>query len=441
MKSKFLSVFLAVVFLMPKISRAATYYVDCNAANDNGAGTSEGTAWKTFAKVNTTLTGDQSDTKVLFKKNCAWKEQLTVPGAGTSGHPFTFGAYGEGAKPVIDGSNHTNCIHGNGKNWINADNFTLINANEAGLDTNGGDYWSVTNTTAHDNATYGLRISNGSDTCLFQDCIAYHNNLNGVVGNAYAGMGGYNANNLTIRRCESYAQGGFDGDGIQASSVRGVIIEYCTIHDNPRVSPGTSSDNIQLSNCTGATVRYNHLYGGCNSNIIFTGTNSYGEVYYNAISDGYNGIVNLASAPAGAINIYNNTVYNTTAYGLRIYYTGTNNITARNNIFHSTGSPLYIMSGINPTQIFLSNNRYWYTGSSTNIFGWLSDKNSTFATYVAASGKDTIGSSYSDPLNPDTFTTTGGTASVYKTMADVNKKKLLPEIQFFSGKARPGGKP
>jgi hypothetical protein len=41
------------LFAFPQITHAAgtTYYVDCNAANDLGAGTSAGTAWKTIAKV------------------------------------------------------------------------------------------------------------------------------------------------------------------------------------------------------------------------------------------------------------------------------------------------------------------------------------------------------------------------------------------------------
>ncbi|MFZ2153653.1 MAG: choice-of-anchor Q domain-containing protein [Candidatus Moraniibacteriota bacterium] len=101
----FAVLFLGLFFGFSGKASAATYYVDCNAANDNGAGTSEGTAWKTIAKVNATLTGDQSDTNVLFKKDCTWREQLTVPGSGTSGHPFTFGSYGDtGAKPIISGA-------------------------------------------------------------------------------------------------------------------------------------------------------------------------------------------------------------------------------------------------------------------------------------------------------------------------------------------------
>lgn len=67
-KLAFAVLFLGLFFSFSGKASAATYYVDCNAANDNGAGTSEGTAWKTIAKVNSTLTGDQSDTNVLLDR-------------------------------------------------------------------------------------------------------------------------------------------------------------------------------------------------------------------------------------------------------------------------------------------------------------------------------------------------------------------------------------
>ena len=84
---------------------SATYYVDATLGSDASADpTNIATPWQTIAKVNSTLTGDQSDTNVLFKKGETWREQLTVPGSGTSGHPFTFGAYGSGADPILNGS-------------------------------------------------------------------------------------------------------------------------------------------------------------------------------------------------------------------------------------------------------------------------------------------------------------------------------------------------
>lgn len=89
---------------LPAWASAATYYVDCNANGDAGAGTSTAAAvaWKTIAKVNGSAfsAGDS----VLFAKGCTWRETLTVPSDGSAGLPITFGAYGSGALPAISGA-------------------------------------------------------------------------------------------------------------------------------------------------------------------------------------------------------------------------------------------------------------------------------------------------------------------------------------------------
>jgi parallel beta-helix repeat protein len=91
---------LALLSALPM--QAATYYVDCNAPDDRAPGTSPANAWKTIDKVNrSTFSPDDS---VLFNRGCTWREQLVVPSSGSAGHPITFGAYGSGANPTINGS-------------------------------------------------------------------------------------------------------------------------------------------------------------------------------------------------------------------------------------------------------------------------------------------------------------------------------------------------
>lgn len=83
---------------------ATTYYVDncVTIGSDSNDGTSTSTPWLTIAHVNahTFSPGDS----VLFQKTCTWRQQLTVPSSGSSGSPITFGAYGTGANPLINGS-------------------------------------------------------------------------------------------------------------------------------------------------------------------------------------------------------------------------------------------------------------------------------------------------------------------------------------------------
>jgi hypothetical protein len=84
---------------------ATTYYVDncVTVGNDSNNGTSTSTPWLTIAHVNAHRynPGDS----VLFRHTCTWREELIPPSSGSSGNPITFGAYGTGTAPIINGAN------------------------------------------------------------------------------------------------------------------------------------------------------------------------------------------------------------------------------------------------------------------------------------------------------------------------------------------------
>ncbi len=94
--------FLFVVLLLPNTLRAATYYVDATGGNDGFVGTSPASAWKTINKVNSAsfAPGD----RVLLKRGERWHESLVVPSSGDVNQPVTFGAYGSGYRPILDGT-------------------------------------------------------------------------------------------------------------------------------------------------------------------------------------------------------------------------------------------------------------------------------------------------------------------------------------------------
>jgi hypothetical protein len=115
---------------------AATYYVSSTSGNDFNDGTSPEAPWKRIASVvqrmmdSTIKAGDS----VLFKRGDTWTaEQLSITASGTSDSVrITFGAYGSGNLPKIDG-NFSNEWHGiisieNGVNWITIENLELYNA-------------------------------------------------------------------------------------------------------------------------------------------------------------------------------------------------------------------------------------------------------------------------------------------------------------------------
>ncbi|MHA2329552.1 MAG: right-handed parallel beta-helix repeat-containing protein, partial [Candidatus Hodarchaeales archaeon] len=79
-----------------------TYYVDSTSGNNSDNGITTSTPWQNISEVNAKSFIPGST--ILFKRGETWREQLTVPSSGNSTHQITFGAYGTGAKPIIDGS-------------------------------------------------------------------------------------------------------------------------------------------------------------------------------------------------------------------------------------------------------------------------------------------------------------------------------------------------
>ena len=107
-------------FAFPNQAKAAgtIYYVDSSITDTNPASatpdfttynpdtfatdTGSASVYKTIADVN--LKSFVAGDSILFRRGQTWRETLTVPSTGTSGNPITFGAYGTGDKPIINGA-------------------------------------------------------------------------------------------------------------------------------------------------------------------------------------------------------------------------------------------------------------------------------------------------------------------------------------------------
>ena len=78
---------------------AADYYIEAAKGSDAADGTSEGTAWKTLARI----AGAELNPgdRVLLKRGETWEEPLPVPASGAPGKPIIYTAYGDGARPKI----------------------------------------------------------------------------------------------------------------------------------------------------------------------------------------------------------------------------------------------------------------------------------------------------------------------------------------------------
>lgn len=80
---------------------SATKYYVSNTGSDSANGLTQATAWQTLAKVNA-LTPNAGD-QILFKRGDEWSGTITINASGISGSPIVYGAYGQGARPVIKG--------------------------------------------------------------------------------------------------------------------------------------------------------------------------------------------------------------------------------------------------------------------------------------------------------------------------------------------------
>ncbi len=91
-----------LVALLAGVADATTYYVDATGGSDSNNGTATTRAWKTLSKVSGAVLypGDS----VLFKRGEVWRGQLIIARSGSTSNPITYGAYGTGASPVINGA-------------------------------------------------------------------------------------------------------------------------------------------------------------------------------------------------------------------------------------------------------------------------------------------------------------------------------------------------
>jgi hypothetical protein len=113
---------------------AAEYYFDSVNGNDNAVGTSQSTAWKSLAKMNSYpfKAGDI----INLNRGSVWTGGLIVSKSGTAVNPITFRAYGIGEKPIFenpgDGISNTYAVRINGS-YVTLENILARNSFYSGI--------------------------------------------------------------------------------------------------------------------------------------------------------------------------------------------------------------------------------------------------------------------------------------------------------------------
>ena len=97
-----LSLSFLLIIMIFGVASAGTYYVDATKGDDGNSGTSESASWKTLAKVSNSRF--QPGDVILLKRGEIWYESLDLHGSGKPGSPIIIGAYEQGPRPILDGT-------------------------------------------------------------------------------------------------------------------------------------------------------------------------------------------------------------------------------------------------------------------------------------------------------------------------------------------------
>ncbi|MCE9608825.1 MAG: autotransporter-associated beta strand repeat-containing protein [Chthoniobacter sp.] len=256
---------------------ATDYYVDPSGSDANN-GISAETPWRSIAKVNATIftPGDN----VLFKRGGTWVGSLSPQGSGTSLARITLGAYGTGAKPLINGNGNWAVIALSSQSYWTIDGF------------------EVTNPASGDSSRSGIRVdASGSDTMRGIEIL--NNDVHDVRGIKNVNDGGRNNGGIFFWINEP---GKADGVLIQGNVVKNIYGQGIAFNAEAEYMGG----GMNYTNCSPNVVaRGNTVMTTSGDGILMLGTDNerveYNEVgYVGQLSDNGNNIA--AAWPTRHVN-------------------------------------------------------------------------------------------------------------------------------------------
>ena len=302
----------ALIFATPALS--ATYYVDCAASNDKGAGTSPETAWQTIDRVNRSKfkPGDS----MLLKRGCTWREQLGVIWSGSAGSPITFGAYGSGAAPVLDGSD----LITPGSPWAATPSTASVVYHRSGVTTGPKVVlYNGTKLTENNGATTGV----GSNEWDWDSNVLYIN----VGGDPSGGTVEIGQRDYVVW-IGSYSYVVLDG-----LSVRGANLEDVHIEGTHITVQNCEASNSALHGLIMASTSADNLITGCNihDNGQINGEGSGVLIWKDAATSGHENVIS------------HNSIYDNSQFGI---YVVSNYCIIEHNHVYDNGNTTQMCSGI-----------------------------------------------------------------------------------------------
>jgi len=327
------------------------YYVS-NSGSDSNNGISTSSPWKSVAHVVAFEPSLRAGDCVLFQRGGVWSEELKISNVhGTQTNPITFGNYGSGNLPVIDGgSTRPYGIVGASASGQAANSYVTIDGFEVRNATSGGIIFSylvqpgitIKNNYVHNNG-YGA-YSGACSGCFGVDSGSYGYN-SGIAFVAYPN-GAYGAKILNnVVKLE----GGHNAVVVDQDSGSPVV-------QGNKVGPGCSHNCIDFKRSTGALFKQNivncstpavvngQTYPACNGNAFYaeqdssgyTQTGTYEENVAYGAAPNYACFEGIGVSGPLSLKFYNNTCYGGSTGALGVNFNGCGGtFTFKNNIFHT----------------------------------------------------------------------------------------------------------
>ncbi len=327
------------------------FFVDDINGNDANPGTSRAQAWQTIDPKVNGETFRPTD-HIFLIRDGEWREMLTPPSSGIAGKPIVFGAYGSGARPIINGAEIITGWAADGGSYVAAVateptvvfyDGSRLTENNGATNTVGASEWDWNANSLWVNVgedpDIGTLEADQRNRCILsgQDWLIFEN-LHLRYSERGIRVSGAAEHNI-IRDCTVDRCGLF---GVNAEGDYTKVLN-CIIND---VASGTDlTEGIAFGNCDNGQIIGNtisNVHDGMRGLAGSAGSVVRGNIVFNCTDDG----IDFFGAGVDNNIVEKNLVYDCADDGIKVHGGAASNI-VRNNIVYQCGSSAYYFSGLN----------------------------------------------------------------------------------------------
>jgi Right handed beta helix region len=361
----------------------ATYHVDSQGGSDQASGLSPEQAWRTLSRVNAMRLN--SGDSVLLKRGGLWTGQLEISSSGGPGAPITVGAYGVGARPVLERG--ARGIISENQRHIDIRDLHIRNTGLGGAWVKGGTAWRFQNVVVE---RTGLQKSEGGIAWWHgKDLIVTGSIFKDVTGD---GIWAWQAEGVRLLNNQVGVVQGPNSDNVHVTHARNFEIRGNILSMDGPTNSGKG--NMLLANSDGGVVANNTFIAG-NFGIGIDASNTVVEAnhFINHNSASWSAALNMGSGRSQNLVVRNN-YFDGARVGLSLFELKGKwadapvvraNMTVANNIFNVTQHALTVNGPVQYSGAFTGNTiigaraRDWNRPGGTVLGGGWNETGTSFA--------------------------------------------------------------